>query len=144
VAVLEQVTVEPGETKVGELLGGQGADRQPLAWRVGAGVDDAFHEPQQARVLEAAGQPVFQYPVSDARKVGADVDLGPPGPAAGMLPGALHSGERALADAAGIGIVDQGAIEHRPDVGHQGMVQDALRGSRSAPQRSPRRRGSVW
>ena len=38
----------------------------------------------------------------------------------------LHRRQGALADAAGIGVVDQRPVEHRAHVGHQGMVQNPL------------------
>ncbi len=43
-----------------------------------------------------------------------------------MVLGALHGRERAFADAAGVGVIDQGAIQDRADVGHEGMVQHPL------------------
>ena len=43
-----------------------------------------------------------------------------------MVLGAQHGGQRALARAAGVSVVHQGAIHNRPDVGHEGMVQHAL------------------
>lgn len=39
---------------------------------------------------------------------------------------AAHGSECALAGAAGKGVVDQRPVQHRPDVGHNGMMQHAL------------------
>ena len=56
----------------------------------------------------------------------ADIQFGIPGETTDVVLTAAHRRQGAFAGATGKGIVNQGTLQHRPDIGHQRMMQHAL------------------
>ena len=97
-----------------------------LRQHAGAAVQDAVDQPQHVRIVEFARQRATQDGVVDRREELLDVALQDVAVAAGERRAAVEGAVRALADAVGVAVGDEAALEDRLDEVAQRVVDDAV------------------
>jgi hypothetical protein len=135
--------IEAIEVDVGEELAGQVADRQPPPAAIGLeeivarivevdrflgvrAIDDGVEQPQRRRTTEAPAKVGLQDLVVDGREVA--IDVAPQDMAVAIAEALVprHSTVGAFADPVGIAVVDEAALEDRPDDVVECMVHNPI------------------